>query len=37
MAVLHLSNHMMDNHDMYGNLGYGDKDTYVSLPALGRS
>lgn len=30
LAVLHLSNHMMDNQDMYGFLSYGDKDTYVS-------
>ncbi|GMK55928.1 hypothetical protein CspeluHIS016_0209840 [Cutaneotrichosporon spelunceum] len=36
LAVLHLSNHMMDNSDMYGNLGYGDKDTYrYAFYALG--
>ncbi|CAK9781972.1 hypothetical protein CC85DRAFT_313059 [Cutaneotrichosporon oleaginosum] len=36
LAVLHLSNHMMDNNEMYGNLGYGDKDTYrYAFYALG--
>lgn len=36
LAVLHLSNHMMINPDMYGFLGYGDKDTFrYSFYALG--
>lgn len=35
LAVLHLSAHMMANEDMYGWLGYGDKDTFVSSSALG--
>lgn len=30
LAVLHMSNHMMLESDFYGDLGYGDKDTYVS-------
>lgn len=30
LAVLHLANHMMTSPDLYGNLGYGDKDTFVS-------
>lgn len=29
LAVLHLANHMMTSPDLYGNLGYGDKDTFV--------
>lgn len=32
LAVLHLSAHMMDEEDMYGQLGYGDKDTFVCFP-----
>lgn len=35
LAVLHLSNHMMLESDFYGDLGYGDKDTYVSYRASG--
>ncbi|KAL1407822.1 hypothetical protein Q8F55_007257 [Vanrija albida] len=36
LAVLHLSNHMMDERDFYGSLSYGDKDTYrFSFYALG--
>ncbi|ORY29660.1 mannosyltransferase putative-domain-containing protein [Naematelia encephala] len=36
LAVLHLSNHMMANDDMYGFLSYGDKDTFrFSFYALG--
>lgn len=31
LAVLHLSNHMMTNPDLYGFLSYGDKDTFVSV------
>lgn len=30
LAVLHLANHMMTSPDLYGFLGYGDKDTFVS-------
>jgi hypothetical protein len=37
LAVLHLSNHMMDNQDMYGFLSYGDKDTYVSFECVKHS
>ena len=29
-AVLHISNHMMDDSEFYGQLMYGDKDTFVS-------
>lgn len=38
LAVLHLSNHMMTEEGMYGFLGYGDKDTFVSfcLPTADR-
>ncbi|KAI5450515.1 hypothetical protein NCC49_002972 [Naganishia albida] len=38
LAVLHLANHMITNPDMYGMLGYGDKDLFrysfyaLSLP-----
>ncbi|WVR09404.1 hypothetical protein IAU60_006471 [Kwoniella sp. DSM 27419] len=36
LAILHLSNHMMQNPDMYGHLSYGDKDTFrYSFYALG--
>ncbi|WVQ79578.1 hypothetical protein IAT38_001678 [Cryptococcus sp. DSM 104549] len=36
LAILHMSNHMMSNPDMYGFLGYGDKDTFrYSFYALG--
>ncbi|WWC90587.1 uncharacterized protein L201_005523 [Kwoniella dendrophila CBS 6074] len=36
LAILHLSNHMMINPDMYGFLSYGDKDTFrYSFYALG--
>ncbi|ODO11043.1 hypothetical protein I350_01645 [Cryptococcus amylolentus CBS 6273] len=36
LAILHLSNHMMSNSDMYGFLSYGDKDTFrYSFYALG--
>ncbi|KAK6910896.1 hypothetical protein I203_104931 [Kwoniella mangroviensis CBS 8507] len=36
LAILHLSNHMMTNPDMYGFLSYGDKDTFrYSFYALG--
>nr|XP_031863937.1 uncharacterized protein CI109_000581 [Kwoniella shandongensis]KAA5531009.1 hypothetical protein CI109_000581 [Kwoniella shandongensis] len=36
LAILHLSNHMMQNPDMYGFLSYGDKDTFrYSFYALG--
>ncbi|WWC63550.1 uncharacterized protein I303_106154 [Kwoniella dejecticola CBS 10117] len=36
LAILHLSNHMMTNPDMYGFLSYGDKDTFrFSFYALG--
>ncbi|WVQ95170.1 hypothetical protein IAU59_002264 [Kwoniella sp. CBS 9459] len=36
LAILHLSNHMMQNPDMYGFLSYGDKDTFrFSFYALG--
>lgn len=34
LAVLHLTNHMMANDEMYGFLSYGDKDTFVSLHSL---
>lgn len=39
LAVLHLSNHMMANEEMYGFLSYGDKDTFVSerKPGLSRT
>jgi len=30
LAVLHLANHMQTQQDMYGQLMYGDKDTFVS-------
>jgi alpha 1,2-mannosyltransferase len=30
LAVLHLTNHMMEEDKMYGFLSYGDKDTFVS-------
>lgn len=30
-AVLHISNHMMDDAEFYGNLLYGDKDTFVRV------
>jgi alpha 1,2-mannosyltransferase len=34
--VLHLANHMITNPDMYGVLGYGDKDLFrYSFYALG--
>ncbi|KAG7563015.1 hypothetical protein FFLO_01573 [Filobasidium floriforme] len=36
LAVLHLANHMMTSPDLYGFLGYGDKDTFRwSFYALG--
>ncbi|WVW85356.1 hypothetical protein I302_107394 [Kwoniella bestiolae CBS 10118] len=36
LAILHLSNHMMTNPDLYGFLSYGDKDTFrYSFYALG--
>ena len=35
LAVLHLSNHMMQNPEMYGDLSYGDKDTFVSYQNSG--
>ncbi|KAJ9126143.1 hypothetical protein QFC24_002416 [Naganishia onofrii] len=36
LAVLHLANHMITNPDMYGFLGYGDKDLFrYSFYALG--
>jgi hypothetical protein len=31
LAVLHLTNHMMAEDEMYGFLSYGDKDTFVGL------
>lgn len=31
LAVLHLSAHMMAEEEMYGQLGYGDKDTFVRI------
>ena len=31
LAVLHLAYHMMTTPDLYGFLGYGDKDTFVRL------
>lgn len=34
LAVLHLSAHMMAEEEMYGQLGYGDKDTFVRLLSL---
>jgi hypothetical protein len=35
LAVIHLSNHMMDNYEkQYEYLTYGDKDTYVSLTCV---
>jgi alpha 1,2-mannosyltransferase len=37
LAVLHLSNHMMANEEMYGFLSYGDKDTFVSGIEIGFS
>ena len=35
LAVLHLANHMMTSPDLYGFLGYGDKDTFVSADDIG--